>query len=105
MTQVPRPVSPRSRSRVAEWDTGTEANVRQRFRDFTRSDVDQTWTNGDAEVIALPDREDENGDLPADSKGGRYWVRTSDPCVVRAAPANSTTSANAYLRRTEPLSA
>ena len=35
MTQVPRPVSPRSRSRVGEWDTGAEADVRQRCRDFT----------------------------------------------------------------------
>jgi hypothetical protein len=39
---------------------------------------------GDAEVIAFPEPEDENGDLPADSEGGRCWVRTSDPCVVSA---------------------
>jgi hypothetical protein len=63
------------------------------------------WTNDDAEVIAFPEPEDENEELPADSEGGRYWVRTSDPCVVRAARANSTTSANAYLRSSEALCA
>ncbi len=48
------------------------------------SDVDQMWTKDDAEVLAFPEREEENNDLPADSEGGRYWVRTSDPCVVSA---------------------
>jgi hypothetical protein len=48
------------------------------------SDVDQMWTNDDAEVIAFPEPENENDDLPADSEGGRYWDRTSDPCVVSA---------------------
>ena len=46
--------------------------------------VDQTWTKGDAEVIAFPEPDVENTDLPGDSEGGRYWVRTSDPCVVSA---------------------
>jgi hypothetical protein len=35
-------------------------------------------------VIAFPEPEDENEELPADSEGGRCWVRTSGPCVVRA---------------------
>jgi integrase len=48
------------------------------------SDVDQMWTNDDAEIIAFPEPEEENDDLPADSEGGRYWDRTSDPCVVSA---------------------
>jgi integrase len=54
------------------------------MRKKARSDVDQTWTNDDAEVIAFPKPEDGNDDLPADSEGGRCWVRTSDPCVVSA---------------------
>jgi|GEM_PF-3737556 hypothetical protein len=54
------------------------------MRQKARSDVDQTWTSGDAEVIAFPAPEDENDDLAADSEGGRYWDRTSDPCVVSA---------------------
>ena len=48
------------------------------------SDVDQTWTNDDAEVIAFPEPDDENDDLPGDSESGRYWDRTSDRCVVSA---------------------
>jgi hypothetical protein len=52
------------------------------MRKTARSDVDQMWTKGDAEVIAFPEPNDENTALPADQKGGRYWVRTSDPCVV-----------------------
>jgi integrase len=48
------------------------------------SDVDQMWTTGDAEVIAFPEPEDENDDLPAETESGRYWDRTSDPCVVSA---------------------
>ena len=34
-TQVPRPLSPRSRGRVAEWDAGAEADVGQRYRTLT----------------------------------------------------------------------
>ena len=52
------------------------------MRKKTVSGVDQTWTNDDAEVIAFPESEDGNDALPADSESGRYWVRTSDPCVV-----------------------
>jgi integrase len=48
------------------------------------ADVDQTWTDGDGEVIEFPYEIEENEDLPADSEGGRCWVRTSDPCVVSA---------------------
>jgi hypothetical protein len=46
------------------------------------SHVAQMWTDDDAEVIAFPEPEHENDDLPADSEGGQYWDRTSDPCVV-----------------------
>jgi hypothetical protein len=35
--------------------------------------------HGDAEIVALSERYDETDDLPADSEGGQYWVRTSDP--------------------------
>ena len=56
----------------------------RRDAEESRSDVDQMWTNDDAEVIAFPEPEDENEELPAASEGGRYWVRTSDPCVVSA---------------------
>jgi len=41
------------------------------MRKKAREGVDQTWTRGDAEVIAFPDPEDENTDLPGDSEGGR----------------------------------
>jgi hypothetical protein len=34
-TQVPEPQSPRSRSRVAQWDRGAGANVRQSYRTLT----------------------------------------------------------------------
>ena len=54
------------------------------MRKKARSDVDQTWTKADAEVISFPEPNDENTGLPADSEGGRCWVRTSDPCVVSA---------------------
>jgi hypothetical protein len=62
-----------------------------------RLDVDQTWTKPDAEVIAFPEPEDENSDLPADSEGGRYWVRTSDPCVVSEGPRKLVTCENALF--------
>ena len=54
------------------------------MRKKAREGVDQTWTKADAEVISFPEPDDENTDLPADSEGGRCWVRTSDPCVVSA---------------------
>ncbi len=54
------------------------------MRKKTVSGVDQTWTNADAEVIAFPEPDDENDDLPAESESGRCWDRTSDPCVVSA---------------------
>jgi hypothetical protein len=54
------------------------------MRKTARSDVDRMWTKGDAEVIAFPEPNDENTALPAIQRGGRYWVRTSDPRVVRA---------------------
>lgn len=50
-TQVPEPVSPRSRSRVGEWDTGAGADVGHRCRTFTlwRS----LWSG--AEGVRTPD--------------------------------------------------
>jgi hypothetical protein len=48
------------------------------------ANVDQTWTNGDGEVIEFPYELAQNEDLPAESGSGRCWVRTSDPCVVSA---------------------
>jgi hypothetical protein len=54
------------------------------MRKKARADVDQTWTNDDANILEFPQPDEEWDDLPADSEGGRYWVRTSDPCVVSA---------------------
>jgi len=53
-------------------------------RKKARRDVDQTWTNGNADVIEFPHDLPLTADLPAETVGGRYWVRTSDPCVVSA---------------------
>ena len=54
------------------------------MRKKVRADVDQARTSEHAEVIDFPQPRHENEELPADSEGGRYWVRTSDPCVVSA---------------------
>jgi hypothetical protein len=59
------------------------------------ANVDQTWTNGDGEVIEFPYEIEENEDLAGDSESGRYWDRTSDPCVVSAVPRKLATSASA----------
>jgi hypothetical protein len=50
------------------------------------ANMDQLWTNGDGEVIEFPYEIEQNEELPADSEGGRCWVRTSDPCVVSEDP-------------------
>ena len=50
-----------------------------------RAGVDQMWTKGDADVIEFPYEIEENDDAPAETSGGRYWVRTSDLCRVKAA--------------------
>ena len=63
---------------------GHQLAVNLEMRKKARSDVDQTWTKGDAEVIVFPESDNKNTDLPVESEGGRYWVRTSDPCVVSA---------------------
>ena len=55
------------------------------MRAKARRNVDQMWTTGDAEVIEFPTDIDENEELPAETDGGRYWVRTSDLCRVKAA--------------------
>ena len=39
-TRVPRRLSHTSRGRAAEWDTGTEADVRQGYRDFSGNFTD-----------------------------------------------------------------
>jgi integrase len=54
-------------------------------RKKARSDVDQMWTKEDAEVIEFPEQTEENEELPAETDGGRYWIRTSDLCRVKAA--------------------
>ena len=73
------------------------------MRSKARSGVDQTWTKGDAEVLTFPEPDDENTDLPADSEGGRYWVRTSDPCVVSATRRKRATRKNLRLPWSPPL--
>jgi hypothetical protein len=45
------------------------------------SDVDQMWTNDDAEVIAFPEPEEENDGLPADSEGGGTGFETVTPAL------------------------
>ncbi len=49
-----------------------------------RSDVDQMWTNGDADIIEFPTEAEENEELPAETDRGRYWIRTSDLCRVKS---------------------
>jgi hypothetical protein len=67
------------------------------------ADVDQTWTNGDGEVIEFPHEIEQTEDLPADSEGGRYWDRTSDPCVVSADRSKPATSKDARFCCLRPL--
>jgi hypothetical protein len=40
------------------------------MRKKARANVDQTWTDGDAEVIAFLEPDDEHRELPADSEVG-----------------------------------
>ena len=54
-------------------------------REQARSNVEQMWNKDDADVIEFPYEIEGNDDLPAKTSGGRYWVRTSDLCRVKAA--------------------
>ena len=64
-TQVPEPLSPRSRSRVEQWDIGAGAEVRQTYRTFTTS---RRW------------------------EGGAGWTRTSDQRIMSPPPATMTSA-------------
>ena len=54
------------------------------MRKIAREGVDQTWTKADAEVIAFLSRRAKTPIYLRIRRGGRYWDRTSDPCVVSA---------------------